>query len=205
MGKIINGILGGVKGKVGGVVGANWKGVDYLRSYSIPANPNTAGQQAARGKLSFTGRIGKLLLATVIQPFWNPFFSKMSGYNGFSKTNIPRIANDSDYANLLVADGQLEKPTISSCSYNTVADAVEISFSSTVQGNGLGSDEICIVVIDSANNVSFFKDGGDLREDGAIDVLVGDRVPANLHAYIFAKRGTGDDLEVSPSDYSVVV
>ena len=36
MGKIKRGILGGVSGKVGSVVGASWKGVDYLRG--LPAS-----------------------------------------------------------------------------------------------------------------------------------------------------------------------
>ena len=31
MGVISQGILGGVSGKVGNVVGASWKGIDYLR------------------------------------------------------------------------------------------------------------------------------------------------------------------------------
>ena len=32
MGKISQGILGGFSGKVGTVIGGNWKGIDYMRS-----------------------------------------------------------------------------------------------------------------------------------------------------------------------------
>ena len=42
MGTISKGILGGFSGKVGTVIGGNWKGIDYMRS--IPAsvsNPRT--------------------------------------------------------------------------------------------------------------------------------------------------------------------
>ncbi len=45
MGKIKQGILGGFSGKVGTVIGGNWKGISYMRS--IPQsikNPRTDGQ-----------------------------------------------------------------------------------------------------------------------------------------------------------------
>ena len=45
MGKISQGILGGLSGKVGNVIGGNWKGIDYLRiKPSEVANPRTEGQ-----------------------------------------------------------------------------------------------------------------------------------------------------------------
>ena len=42
MGKINQGILGGVSGQVGNVIGGTWKGIDYLRiKPSSVANPKT--------------------------------------------------------------------------------------------------------------------------------------------------------------------
>ena len=53
MGKIKQGILGGLSGKVGNVIGANWKGIDYLRiKPSSVANPRTPGQVDQRSKFS---------------------------------------------------------------------------------------------------------------------------------------------------------
>lgn len=53
MGKINQGILGGFTGKVGNVVGGNWKGIDYMRvKPSSVANPKTAGQMDQRSKFS---------------------------------------------------------------------------------------------------------------------------------------------------------
>ena len=31
MGKIAQGILGGLSGKVGNIIGGSWKGIDYIR------------------------------------------------------------------------------------------------------------------------------------------------------------------------------
>lgn len=55
MGKISQGILGGFSGKVGSVVGANWKGINYMRSKAVSvANPRTEGQVKQRTKFSVT-------------------------------------------------------------------------------------------------------------------------------------------------------
>jgi hypothetical protein len=51
MGTIKQCILGGFSGKVGTVIGASWKGINYMRS--IPQhvkNPRTAGQVSRRSK-----------------------------------------------------------------------------------------------------------------------------------------------------------
>ena len=55
MGKISQGILGGFSGKVGSVVGANCKGINYMRSKAVSvANPRTEGQVKQRTKFSVT-------------------------------------------------------------------------------------------------------------------------------------------------------
>ncbi len=53
MGRINQGILGGFSGKVGNVVGGNWKGIDYMRvKPASVANPKTVGQVNQRTKWS---------------------------------------------------------------------------------------------------------------------------------------------------------
>lgn len=55
MGKISQGILGGLSGKVGNVIGGTWKGIDYLRiKPSSVANPRTEGQVNQRNKFTAT-------------------------------------------------------------------------------------------------------------------------------------------------------
>ncbi len=53
MGKINQGILEGFSGKVGNVIGGNWKGIDYMRvKPANVANPQTEGQVDQRTKFS---------------------------------------------------------------------------------------------------------------------------------------------------------
>lgn len=55
MGKIAQGILGGLSGKVGNIIGGSWKGIDYIRiKPSSVANPRTEGQVNQRNKFSAT-------------------------------------------------------------------------------------------------------------------------------------------------------
>ena len=55
MGKISQGILGGLSGKVGNIVGGSWKGIDYIRiKPSSVANPRTEGQVNQRNKFTIT-------------------------------------------------------------------------------------------------------------------------------------------------------
>ena len=58
MGKIAQGILGGLSGKVGNVIGGSWKGIDYIRiKPSSVANPRTVGQVNQRTKFTCHFRI----------------------------------------------------------------------------------------------------------------------------------------------------
>jgi hypothetical protein len=51
MGKISRGILGGFSGKVGSIIGATWKGIDYIRIVAANVtNPKTPAQESQRSK-----------------------------------------------------------------------------------------------------------------------------------------------------------
>jgi hypothetical protein len=53
VGKITQGILGAFSGKVGSVVGASWKGIDYMRSLPDPTTiPRSVAQNAQSFKMT---------------------------------------------------------------------------------------------------------------------------------------------------------
>lgn len=89
MGKIPQGILGGVSGSIGGVVGSSWKGINVIKTKPLSvANPRTAGQVAQRSKFSNTVGFAVQILAILIKPLWDRFASRMSGYNAFVSNSI---------------------------------------------------------------------------------------------------------------------
>ena len=111
MAKLNAGILSAPRGKVAGVVGSSWKGISYVRQKVTPANPNTAAQQAQRGKMSAAVKFAQSILAGVLIPFVSPFQKKMSGYNWFIKQNIGKITANGNAENLRFTSGTLALPT----------------------------------------------------------------------------------------------
>ena len=91
MAKIKAGILSKVSGKVAGVVGGTWKGTNYIRELVKPSNPNTALQQAQRGKMAFVVATARQLVGDILNPYLNKFCKTMSGYNWFCKENISKL------------------------------------------------------------------------------------------------------------------
>ena len=66
MGTIKQGILGGFSGKVGNIVGASWRGIDYIRS--MPAsvhNPRTEAQVSQRTRFSIIGKMLKTFVPII--------------------------------------------------------------------------------------------------------------------------------------------
>lgn len=113
MAKIKSGILSKVQGKVAGVVGATWKGQNYLRELVKPGNPNTPAQQLQRGKMSVAVKASRTFLAPVLTPYLSKFVKNMSAYNWFVKQNIADSASPStDIKNLMLSFGSMTPPFI---------------------------------------------------------------------------------------------
>lgn len=202
MAKILNGILGGGSGKVGGVIMSSWKGIDTLKAYAIPSNPQSAGQTTQRNKFSGVLNFLQLILATVIQSYWDPFATAMSGFNRAMSVNLLAWATATAFDDAIVAEGNLEPETIASCTYNDATGDTVLSHSDNQLGNGAPTDSCVIVVVDTANDIAFVSDGITTRTEGGDTIDIGpDRIAANLKAYIFFHRGTGETLIVSNSDY----
>lgn len=201
MGVILNGILGGFSGKVGPVVGGKWKDVDYMRSYVKPANPNTENQQAVRGKFSQLVATARLLLSSILQPFWDPFISNMSGFNKFISVNYPLSTSEGILqASSLVSQGTLETLHTNTSTYNTGTGFVDTTFDDTIQGNGLATDVVVHVIYNISTGQVWIETNSSDRTTGEASTQIPTGLTAtNLIAYVFAFRGTGSELVVSDS------
>lgn len=113
MAKIRAGILSKVQGKVGGVVGATWKGKNYLREHVKPSNPNTPAQQLQRSKMSVAVKAASYFLGAVLTRFTNAFVKEMSAYNWFVKQNIAsKESQASDLKDFKLAFGNMPTPAV---------------------------------------------------------------------------------------------
>lgn len=199
MAVLLNGLLGKASGKIGNMVTASWKGINYARAHVIPANPNTTAQQAVRSKSSFVVEFGKQILSSVIQPYWNGMYPKMSGFNAFSKINNSLAdASSGINENNFSMVGSLEGTTIGTMSYGT--DTVTVNWSTSIIGNGEDTDKVLIVIWDTANKVAFVSDNATTRSTGTLDIIVGSgRTSTDLLVFVSFYRGTAPNLLKSNS------
>jgi len=114
MGKINQGILGGLSGKVGNIIGGSWKGIDYIRiKPSSVANPRTEGQVNQRNK--FTAAL-EFLQPNIefIRKGYKDYAIKMTAFNAAMSEVLENGITGTgpeftvDYPNVLVSKGSLK-------------------------------------------------------------------------------------------------
>jgi hypothetical protein len=113
MGKFSKGILGGFSGKVGNVVGGNWKGIDYMRSKSSYKNLNPSEAQLTQ-QLKFGMCIRFVQsMSGLLERTFNNFAIKKTGINSALSYTLKNAVTGTfplfsiDYANVLVSRGDL--------------------------------------------------------------------------------------------------
>ncbi len=206
MGKIKQGILGGLSGQVGNVIGANWKGVDYLRiKPTSVANPRTEGQVNQRTKFS--------TVLSFLQPMtdflrvgFKQYASGMTQFNAAMSYNlnnavIGTLPNFSvDYPNALVSRGNLTTPA-NGAAVSTTAAELDITWSdNSANGSALATDKALIVALNSTRGEAVFTTAGPERSIGVANlVLPSDYSGENLE--VFLGFVSADGTKVSNSVY----
>lgn len=198
---ISQGILGKVTGKVGNVVGGDWKGINYLRGYVIPANPNSPGQQTQRSRFVIMQDYVRQVLSTLVQPYWDPFSVGKSGYNAI----MSEFLLNAPGSNLLtsavsISKGTLAKTGAIEATYDT--GDLQITWSKTLVGNMLLTDVAHVVIFDKSTGLLYFSDGdvAKTRNDESINCAIGAGLTAtNLECYLFFSQGSGSSMIVSDS------
>lgn len=206
MGKISQGILGGLSGKVGNIIGGSWKGIDYIRiKPSSVANPRTEGQVNQRNKFTVT--------LEYLQP--NKAFIKV-GYKAFAtqktefnaamsyvlNNGIGGVAPDFtvDYSNALLSRGSLSgvlNPT------TDLSTAGQVSFAwddNSAEGNANATDRSMVLVYNPTKKESIYiLDGAD-RTVGAQDVTIPSTYAGDT-VELFMAFVSDDGTQVSNSVY----
>lgn len=76
---------------------SKWRGIPYVRQHVIPANPNTAGQQATRNVFRTMSEAWKLMPTLGVNP-WNAFATgrPFVGRNAFIGQNVAAMRGEVD-------------------------------------------------------------------------------------------------------------
>ena len=178
MGKINQGILGGISGKVGNVIGGSWKGIDYLRiKPTSVANPRTEGQVNQRNKFTATLEFLQPNKDFINVGFKNYAIKKTAFNAAMSEilgNAITGIAPDFsvDYADALLSKGSLSSVLNPSISISTPG---EVSFSwddNSVEVNANAVDKAMLLVYNPIKKESTIILDGATRSVGSDTVNI---------------------------------
>lgn len=138
-------------GKVGQTVGAKWKNKSTIRTYTKPANPDTAAQQTVRGGFaSITSFVA--LFADGIRYKSALDTAGQSVRNAIIKLNKEMVAAGSlTKANLLISKGGLQRPNVSAAALAT--GKVSVTFAAPTATNFTNKAKLIVVAVDETDGV----------------------------------------------------
>lgn len=138
-------------GKVGQTVGAKWKNKSTIRTYTKPANPDTAAQQTVRGGFaSITSFVA--LFADGIRYKSALDTAGQSVRNAIIKLNKEMVAAGSlTKADLLISKGGLQKPAVSAAALAT--GKVSVTFAAPTATNFTNKAKLIVVAVDDVDGV----------------------------------------------------
>lgn len=138
-------------GKVGQTVGAKWKNKSTIRTYTKPANPDTAAQQTVRGGFaSITSFVA--LFADGIRYKSALDTAGQSVRNAIIKLNKEMVAAGTlTKADLLISKGGLQKPAVSAASL--VSNKVSVTFAAPTATNFTNKAKLIVVAVDDVDGV----------------------------------------------------
>ncbi|HLN75037.1 MAG TPA: DUF6266 family protein [Prolixibacteraceae bacterium] len=206
MAKLVNGILGGFSGKVGTVVGACWKGIDYIRSLAASiTNPRTPAQLEQRARFTLIITFLRSLTAFLRIGFRGAAL-KMSAFNAAMAYNVKNAIKGTypnyeiDFTKVLLAQGSLAgalNPAVDS----TTPGKVDFTWAdNSDQPNAMEDDQAFLVVHEPISKRSFTILGGAARQALADSITLPEYLSGTqVHCYIGFTNA--NESEVSDSVY----
>lgn len=190
MGTIKQGILGGFSGKVGTVIGGNWKGISYMRSQAQHIkNPRTDAQVSQREKFALALNFLKPM-THVLRVGFKLYANKQTAFNAaMSYTLANAITGEYPDYELNFASALISRGTLTSAANGAVSAANEKVTVSWEDNTGVGtakaSDKALIALANLSKGEAITEDGGATRSAGSqsIDIpsdWIGDEVQVYL-------------------------
>lgn len=131
-----------IRGKQSDTVFSKWRGINYIRSRVVPANPNTAAQQAVRNSL-------KQLVAMWQDSYDamklnNNFYASGKGYSGFNRFVGANVIDNRD-GNLLdiCLENGYDKVLTFITATGTLTKEIDLTFTPTPVPAGMDMEVHC--------------------------------------------------------------
>lgn len=200
MGKM-NLLKGNWEGKVGETVGAKWKNKSTIRTYTKPANPNTAAQQSVRSVFAqMTSFVA--LFADQIKYLSALNTAGQSVRNAIIQANKMMIANGTfNKANLLISKGGLQK--VSGENAEAATKKVKVTWNNPTATNFTADAKLIAVMVQAESGLVDVVEAP--ATEGTTGVTSGvDFETGSVDVYVYFLDKRGSNKVASISDYLTV-
>ena len=200
MGKM-NLLKGNWEGKVGETVGAKWKNKSTIRTYTKPANPNTAAQQSVRSVFAqMTSFVA--MFADQIKYLSALNTAGQSVRNAIIQINKSMIADGTfNKANLLISKGGLQK--VAGENAEAATKKVKITWNNPTATNFTADAKLIAVMVQAESGLVDVVEAP--ATEGTTGVTSGiDFGTGSVDVYVYFLDKRGSNKVASISDYLTV-
>lgn len=187
----LNLLKGAYTGKVGKTVGAKWKNISTVRTFTKPANPRTEAQVSVRSAFkdinSFVARFSD---AIKYLSAWNT--AGMSVRNAIVKANKAMIDTGTFDKNALqISKGGLAKPTnLAGTWSSTSGGTISYTWAKPIASNISADAKMVIVAVDEINDLFEVVEAKASAEAAAGTVNFPSTAELSVYGYILDKHGS---------------
>lgn len=187
----LNLLKGAYTGKVGKTVGAKWKNISTVRTFTKPANPRTEAQVSVRSAFkdinSFVARFAD---AIKYLSAWNT--AGMSVRNAIVKANKAMIDTGTfDKNTLQISKGGLAKPTNLAGTWSSASGGtISYTWAKPIASNISADAKMVIVAVDEINDLFEVVEAKASAEAAAGTVNFPSTAELSVYGYILDKHGS---------------
>jgi hypothetical protein len=190
-----NTLIGKASGSVGGVTFGSWKGKNVIRSKpQSVANPNSAGQQKSRGKLTTAVSLYRQG-AGVFNAGFMQMANGKSAYNAFTSENVKNgsIAHTKpllidDLTKFRASKGTLAQAKVTNTTVDVPSHSVIVGIdNSNMLAGQSGEDQAALLLVDATGKIIGHEVNAGPRagESATLNNAVGLVVGQTYHIYLF--------------------
>lgn len=203
MAKMLQGIFGGVSGKIGNTIGSSWKGIPVIKTKPLSvANPRTSAQVNQRTNFKNCVAFASSVLSSIIKPLWDRFAIKQSGYNAFVGLNTQHFTTPTlgGVTDVLISRGKMQPTLFTADNVSSAENQVHITWSDdSGEGYKLASDLAYAVVLNADTEEVATASATATRADGEITVNMSSNLALNENSLIWLAFARADGTVVSNS------
>ena len=190
------------KGKVGQTVGAKWKNLSTIRTYTKPSNPDTAAQQVTRSGFKEVSSFAALF-SDQIKQLSALDTRGMSVRNAIISTNSEMVKNGAlNSATLKVSKGGL--PVVSGFGAVIAAGlaTATATWTKAVSPSISAKAKVVVIMVDKVAKRAYI--GEALNSAGTVTITAPFEANASLDAYYYLLDFRGSSKVASQNDYEAV-